>query len=288
MTKVILGNHASVLVPRKDRENINQFYVEVLSGKLMQADPDRDFIRVGDHFFIAFLYGEVQDVSEIHRSARAIWLELKSDDVAATRKKILDSGLVRQLEIPDPHLYFQAPGGQCLRLVDIDEDLSFYEGTGTGPDMAKIKAALQKNSLTLNFSAKISAEEAQRKISQVPEWWGVGFEGSAQQQGDHFIVKMGPEAWFNCTVTELVPGKKLVWTVDECHMPWYTDKQEWTNTRMIFGLNEKEGITQLQFTHEGLTPDVECYKDCKPGWTHWITRSLHTYFTTGKGDFEQR
>src|SRR5215475_6264971 len=46
------------------------------------------------------------------------------------RRKILGSGLVRKLEMPDPHLYFQAPGGQCLRLVGIDEDLSFYEGAG--------------------------------------------------------------------------------------------------------------------------------------------------------------
>ena len=53
-------------------------------------------------------------------------------------------------------------------------------------------------------------------------------------------------------------------------------------------LLEKEGETRLTFTHEGLTPDVECYKACKPGWTHWITRSLFSYLTTGKGDFDQR
>jgi hypothetical protein len=46
--------------------------------------------------------------------------------------------------MPDPHLYFQAPGGQCLRLVGIDEDLSFYEGVGDGPNVAKVKAALRK------------------------------------------------------------------------------------------------------------------------------------------------
>jgi hypothetical protein len=288
MTKVILGNHSSVLVPRTDRGNINQFYVEVLGGKLMQADPDRDFIRLGDNFFIAFLYSEVEDAGDLHRSARAIWLELKSDDVAETRRKILDSGLVRRLEIPDPHLYFQAPGGQCLRLVGVDEDLSFYEGTGTGPDMAKIKAALQKNSLTLSFIAKINTHEALGKISNVSQWWGVGFEGMAKKQGDHFVVKMGSEAYFNCTVTQLIPDKKMVWTVDECYMPWYSDKQEWKDTQMIFELLEKEGETRLTFTHEGLTPDVECYKDCKPGWTHWITRSLFSYLITGKGDFDQR
>ena len=57
-------------------------------------------------------------------------------------RRILDFG-VRKLELPDPHLYFQAPGGQCLRLVGIDEDLSFYEGTGPGPNVAKVKKALR-------------------------------------------------------------------------------------------------------------------------------------------------
>lgn len=68
------------------------------------------------------------DESEFLRSARAIWLEIKSDNVADARLRILESGLVRKLEVPDPHLYFQAPGGQRLRLVGTDEDLSFYEG----------------------------------------------------------------------------------------------------------------------------------------------------------------
>ncbi|HZR06708.1 MAG TPA: hypothetical protein VFA61_12850 [Candidatus Udaeobacter sp.] len=55
-----------------------------------------------------------------------------------------ESGFVRKLEVPDPDLYFEAPGGQCLRSVGIDEDLSFYEGTGAGPDVAKVKEAVKR------------------------------------------------------------------------------------------------------------------------------------------------
>ena len=47
----------------------------------------------------------------------------------------------------DPHLYFQTPGGQCLRLVGIDEDLSFYEGAADGPNVAKVKEALNKEAV---------------------------------------------------------------------------------------------------------------------------------------------
>jgi catechol 2,3-dioxygenase-like lactoylglutathione lyase family enzyme len=142
MAQVIMGNHSSVLVPRQDRDRIRQFYCDVLGGEVTQADPERDFIRLGENFYIAFLYGDVADESEFLRTARAIWLEIKSDDEAETRRRILESGLVRRLEVPDPHLYFQAPGGQCLRLVGIGEDLSFYEGSGAGPDVAKIKEAI--------------------------------------------------------------------------------------------------------------------------------------------------
>jgi len=116
----------------------------VLGGKITKADPERDVICVGDEFYIAFLYGDVPDVSEFQRTARAMWLEIKSDDVDELNVKILQSGLVKKLDVPDPHLYFQAPGGQCLRLVGIDEDLSFYEGVGDGPDVARVKDAVGK------------------------------------------------------------------------------------------------------------------------------------------------
>src|SRR5215831_12423337 len=145
MVKVIFGSHSSVIVPQQDRDSIRKFYCDVLGGKITKADPERDFIRLGDDFYIAFLYGDVSDESEFLRTARSVWLEIKSDNVEEMRRKILESGLVRKLEVPDPHLYFRAPRGQCWRLVGIDEDLSFYEGAaGEGPNVAKIKEALKK------------------------------------------------------------------------------------------------------------------------------------------------
>ena len=137
MAKITFGNHAAVLVPVADRDKIRTFYCDILGGTITKADPQRDFIRLGPDFFIAFLYGDVSDESERLRNRRSIWLEVKSDDAETLRRKIIESGLVHVLEIPDPHLYFQAPGGQCLRLVGIDEDLSFYEGAGAGPDVSQ-------------------------------------------------------------------------------------------------------------------------------------------------------
>src|SRR5262249_10412216 len=147
MAKVILGNHSSVLVPQQDRNSIRKFYCGILGGKIMKADPERDFLRLGENFYIGFLYGDVSDESEFLRTARSVWLEIKSDNVEEMSRKILESGLVRKLDMPDPHLYFQAPGGQCFRLVGINEDLSFYEGAVEGPNVAKVKEVLKKEAV---------------------------------------------------------------------------------------------------------------------------------------------
>lgn len=84
---------------------------------------------MGEDFYIAFLYQDFADESEFLRSGKSTWLELKTDNVAEMKRKILDFG-VTKLDIPDNHLYFQAPGGQVFRLVGVNEDLSKYEGGG--------------------------------------------------------------------------------------------------------------------------------------------------------------
>jgi hypothetical protein len=143
MAKVIFGNHSSVIVPRKDRDSICKFYCDVLGGIITKKEDDRDFLRLGENFYIGFLYGDVADESEFLRTARSMWLEIKSDNVEEMTQKILDFG-VSKLDVPDTHLYFQAPGGQCWRLVGINEDLSFYEGAGAGPNVAKVKEGASK------------------------------------------------------------------------------------------------------------------------------------------------
>jgi len=90
MAKVIFGNHSSVLVPRQDRESIREFYCDVLGGKVTKADPERDFIRLGEDFYIGFLYGDVPDESEFLRTGRSVWLEIKSYNLEEMARKILD------------------------------------------------------------------------------------------------------------------------------------------------------------------------------------------------------
>lgn len=147
---------------------------------------------------------------------------------------------------------------------------------------------MENKNFNRSISVSANSNEVIKKISKVSDWWGINFSGNSEKLNDKFVVKMGGDSFFNFTVAELIPDNKLVWLVTDCNMPWYSDKKEWQNTKLIFDLSETNGVTTLNFTHEGLTPEIECYKDCERGWNHWITRSLFSYLATGTGDFKQR
>jgi catechol 2,3-dioxygenase-like lactoylglutathione lyase family enzyme len=146
MAKVIIGNASAITVPRRDRDSIRRFYGHVLGGKLVKEDTEKDIFRLEGEFFLLFRYGDVLDESKFLRSPRALWLQLKSDDVEEMSRKILDSGATR-IDLPSglpesvPYLYFQAPGGQCFQLLPINEDQAYYKGSRDGPNLEKEKEA---------------------------------------------------------------------------------------------------------------------------------------------------
>ena len=131
MAKVIFGNHSAVRVPRAEKDRIRRFYRDVLGCKIMREGDEKDDFRMGDDFYIAFLYEDEGVALDESGFLKAMFLELKTDNVEEMRQKIVAFD-VSVLDVPDPHLYFHAPGGQVLRLTGIGEDLSRYEGTEHG------------------------------------------------------------------------------------------------------------------------------------------------------------
>ena len=128
MATVIIGNHLAVRVPRTEKDRIRKFYRDVLGCKITREGDQKDDVRMGDNVYIAFLYENEGVALDEGGFLKATYLELKADNVEEMRQNIVAFG-VKVLEVPDPHLYFQAPGGQVFRLVGINEDLSKYEGT---------------------------------------------------------------------------------------------------------------------------------------------------------------
>ena len=42
MAKAIIGNASAITVPRQDRDSIRRFYCDVLGGKIVKEDNEKD------------------------------------------------------------------------------------------------------------------------------------------------------------------------------------------------------------------------------------------------------
>ena len=84
-------------------------------------------------------------------------------------------------------------------------------------------------------------------------------------------------------ITELVPGKKVVWHVTDAELNFVKGKTEWNGTDIVFEIAKKDGKTEVRFTHVGLVPAFECYGGCSGAWGFYINDSLRNLITTGKG-----
>ena len=128
MARVTFGNHSAVVLPRAEQVRVRRFYRDVLGCEVTREADDKDDFRLGDNFYIAVLYEDEGVALDEGSFLKATYLELKADNIEEIRQEIVAFG-VKVLDVQDPHLYFQAPGGQVFRLVGTSEDLSRYEGT---------------------------------------------------------------------------------------------------------------------------------------------------------------
>lgn len=138
---------------------------------------------------------------------------------------------------------------------------------------------------TVTIKTKGTAKDAFQKIAKVGNWWAKDFKGKALRTGDTFTVRFG-ETHVDFKITEAIPDKYIVWQVTGCYLHWLNNKTEWNDTRIVWEISEENKITQIKMTHIGLTPDVECYEDCKVGWTGHVTKSLVSLINENKGQPE--
>jgi len=141
---------------------------------------------------------------------------------------------------------------------------------------------------TSDFTATIlvdqTPEEAFDAINNVRGWWtgDPGIEGSTDKLNDEFTYDYKPYHHSKQKITELIPGKKIVWLVTDSNLSFVADKNEWTGTKITFDIAKKGDKTEVCFTHVGLVPGVECYNDCSNAWGSYITSSLRNFIAKGE------
>jgi hypothetical protein len=142
---------------------------------------------------------------------------------------------------------------------------------------------MQDQSYTTNFTVDQTPEEVFNAVTDVRGWWSQNIKGNAAKQDDEFIFEVPGVHYSKQKLIEVIPAKRVVWLVTESNMTFLKQPDEWTGTKVIFDITEENNKTKLTFTHEGLVPDVECYKFCMPSWTQYVEGSLYKLIVTGKG-----
>jgi hypothetical protein len=142
---------------------------------------------------------------------------------------------------------------------------------------------MKSQNYTTAFTVDQTPEEAFDAINNVRGWWSGNIEGNTDRLGDEWTYRYKDVHYSKQKITELVPGKKVVWQVLDSYLNFIEDKTEWNGTRVTFEIGKNGDQTEVRFSHLGLTPEAECYDACSNAWGGYVNSSLRNLITRGKG-----
>ncbi len=142
---------------------------------------------------------------------------------------------------------------------------------------------MKSQNYTTAFKVDQTPEEAFAAINDVRGWWSGNIEGSTDKLGDEWTYRYKDIHYSKQKITELIPGKKVVWHVLDSYLNFIEDKTEWNDTKITFDISKKGDQTEVRFSHMGLTPEVECYDACTNAWGGYVNSSLRNLISKGKG-----
>jgi hypothetical protein len=142
---------------------------------------------------------------------------------------------------------------------------------------------MEKKDFTSSILVDQNPAIAFNAIKNFRAWWSEEIEGATDQLNGTFFYHYKEVHLCKLKLIEIIPDQKLVYKVLNNQFNFTKDKTEWVGTKLIFDISKEGNNTKVQFTHEGLVPEYECYLVCNDAWTSYIQGSLQSLITTGKG-----
>jgi activator of Hsp90 ATPase-like protein len=142
---------------------------------------------------------------------------------------------------------------------------------------------MTNQSFTTSFTVDQSPDEVFRAITNVRDWWTGDVEGSTEEAGAEFTYRYRNLHYSKQRITELDPGKSVVWRVTDARLSFADQPDEWVGTEVRFDIGAEDGRTEVRFAHVGLGPELDCFDNCSSGWGFFINSSLRRLITTGEG-----
>ena len=99
-------------------------------------------------------------------------------------------------------------------------------------------------------------EEAFNAITNVRGWWSEEIEGGTAKLNDEFDYHYLDVHKCRMKLIEVIPNKKVVWSVLSNYFKFTKDTTEWTGTTIVFDIIEKDGKTLVRLTHQGLVHNM--------------------------------
>lgn len=132
---------------------------------------------------------------------------------------------------------------------------------------------------TTTFVVDQSPQEVFEAVTDVRGWWRGLYQeeiiGQTQELNDEFTFRAGAGAHYSKQrLIELVPDQKVAWLITEGELSFVDKRDEWKGTKIIFDISRKGNKTQVTFTHEGLSPQMECYDSCSSTWQMYLDRKF--------------